>query len=184
MALEDAIRELTAAVKENTEAHAALSRVASAAAGGKKAEKPEPKEDEKSEDESAEDEAAKKKAAAAEKRRATAAKKKAEEAAKKKAAAPEATVSPEEFSKIVKGFLSGDDVEEDQREENKSRIRGAMDHLGLTALKDVNDDVTRAKIAAYIGVWSIGEDADFDEIDAKIDELNEGSESSDDDLDV
>jgi hypothetical protein len=174
MSLEDKIDALTAAIKENTAAHEAMTQVAVKAAGSKSTAKAETKAEETDTD-TDEDDAAAKKKAAAEKRKAAAAKKKKEEAAKKAAEESEAEIVTE-ISKVdlhakAKEFMSSDDSEE--RDAAKANFASALEHLGAAKLSEVDDD-DRARLATYINAWSAGsEKIDFEDLDEKIAEAGE-----------
>lgn len=185
MSIEEALAANTAALIENTAAHAKLAEVAMAAAGGKAAApaKAAPKEEPVEDEEEAPKETAaeKKKRLAAEKKKADAA-----AAAKKKAAAK--TEAPElvaempaaALHKIAAAFMS-DDLDEAERDANKANFVGGLAHLGAKKFSELSDDSERARLAAYIGYWTAGLDVDFEEIDGLIEALGEG-EGDDDPL--
>ncbi len=187
MSLEAAIAELTAAVKENTEAHAKLAEVAKATQQAKaapkkaapEAEKPEAEKPEAEKPEAEKPEAEKpapKKAAAKPK----AAPKKA--AAKPKAPTLSATVDRDEFKNAARAFMSAED--EETRDKNKANFAAALNHLGASKLTDV-DDEDLPRLAGYIAYWSAGLEVDFEEIDALLADMSsdEDDRASDEEAD-
>ena len=185
MSIEEALAANTAALIENTAAHAKLAEVAMAASGGKAAapskasEKAESTEEEEAPKETA---AEKKKRLAAEKKKkdaAAAAEKKAQAA---KAEKPElvAEMPAAALHKIAAAFMS-DDLDEELRDANKANFVGGLAHLGAKKFSELADDSERARLAAYIGYWQAGLDVDFNEIDGLIEALGDGEGEGDDD---
>lgn len=194
MSLEAQLAELTAAVKENTEAQMKLAAAATAAVSPRKADATpgtaKPAEKEETPETPEEDDAEAKKKAAAEKRKETAAKKKAEkEAAEKKAAAekaaekseteaPElsATVEMDDFKKQARAFMSPDDEEE--RDANKEKFAAALKHLGAGSLSKVDDD-DLPRLAGYVTYWQAGLDVDFEAVDEIVAGLSDEGDGED-----
>ncbi|MFU1607369.1 hypothetical protein ACM25O_13370 [Sulfitobacter pontiacus] len=182
MSIEEALAANTAALIENTKAHAKLAEVAMAAAGGKasastaeKAKVTETEEEEAPKETAAE----KKKRLAAEKAAAT--KKAAAEKAKaSKAKKPElvSEMTAAELHKIAAAFMS-DELDEAERDANKANFVGGLAHLGAKKFSELSDDTERARLAAYIGYWQAGLDVDFEEIDGLIEALDGGEEDDD-----
>lgn len=174
MNIEEALAANTAALIENTAAHAKLAEVAMAAAGGKSAaggkvtEKPKDEEEEEQTETAAE----KKKRLAAEKKAAAAAAAAAKE--KEQAEPPElvAEMTAAALHKIAAAFMS-DDLDEAERDENKANFVGGLNHLGAKKFSELADDSERARLAGYIGYWSAGLDVDFEAIDTLIEELGD-----------
>jgi len=180
MSLEQAMKDLAEAVRENTAAHAELAKVAVKASGQKA-----PAEPGKTEAEDAGAAEAKKKAAAekaAETRRKKAEQKKAEEkkAEEKKAEEPDETggtgeisaaeivteISAADLHTKARSWMGVDDAGE--RDTRKANLSGALKHLGVAKLSELTDD-DRAKVASYINAWDAGQEKiDFEAIDAKV----------------
>ncbi len=171
MSLEAAIAELTAAVRENTEAHAKLAAVAVAAS---KAGKDKPAAEVTG---SEEPKAEKPKAEKPKAERPKAEKPKAE----KPKAKPEVQTDVDEAAipGIAVGFLGTDD--ESVREDRKAKMRSALDHLGFKKASEIDNDEDRVKFATYVAYWSAGHEVDFEEIDALVAEAVGDSGSEDDD---
>ena len=175
MSLEQQIADLTAAVKENTAAHAKLAEVAAAAASTKPVEEKAPakkttaaKKTEESED-AAEEKTTTKKAPA---KKTTAKKTEKPELAK--------SVTAAKLKTAAGGYLKGDD--EEARDAAKTNFKAALDHLGATSLSGVDNNTDRAKLAGYIAYWQADLEVDFEEIDALIEGDGEGDGDEDDDL--
>ncbi|MEP2533502.1 hypothetical protein [Shimia sp.] len=183
MSLEQALAELTEAVKENTAQHAAFAEVAKKVATGKSSGEKAADTAESDAEKAKADAAAKKKADAAAKRKAAAAKKKAEAEAKAQEES-EADVVTEisvvDLRALAKEFMSSDEAEE--RDAAKARFGSALEHLGAEKLSEVDTDEDRAKLATYIKAWQAGEEDDdsafFEALDEKV-----GGGSDDDMLD-
>ena len=155
MSIEEALAANTAALIENTAAHAKLAEVATAAASGKPATSG-------AKDKPADDETPKE--TAAEKKKRLAAEKKAKEA-ETETEAPKlaASVTAAALKKAAGAFLQSDDEEE--RDANKANFIGALSHLGAKKLGDVDSGEDRARLAGYIAYWNAGLDVDFEAID-------------------
>lgn len=181
MALEKLIEDLIAALNANTTAHSKLADVAIAAAAEKTtkaaAEAPAKKAPAKKAEADEEDEEPKK----------APAKKTAEKAPAKKAPAkkkgPELVlkVKEDQIADIAVGFMSTDDEEE--REERKTKMRSALQHLGFKKATEIDNAEDRAKFASYLAFWAAGEDVDFEDIDEKIADALGGSDAEDEDED-
>ena len=181
MSLEEALAANTAALIANTEAHANLAAVATAATGGKATTKPtkeESKEEPEEQDEAPKETAAEKKKRLAAEKKAAAAKKAAADKKKEKPEL-EAEVTGAELHKIASAYLKGDD--EETRDTNKENFVGGLAHIGAGKLGEIESDTDRARLAAYIQYWTAGLDVDFDEIDALV-EAAGGDGEGDDDL--
>ncbi len=177
MALEDEmiglradLKENTAALKDNSAAHLALAKVATAAAGGKVSVV------------GATAAATTTKAVAdklvAEKPAAAAAKP-AAAAAAKPAAKPKAKVEPtlapavslDDLRAAAKDYLGSDDPA--IRDAGKANISAAFKHLGAGKLTEIESDEDRARLSAYIAFWTAGLEVNFEDIDAKVAALQE-----------
>ncbi|AIT13314.1 hypothetical protein DSS3P1_79 [Ruegeria phage DSS3-P1] len=178
MSIEAALAELTAAVKENTAAHAKLAEVAAAAAGGKAAAPAKAP---------AKDEApAEEKKPAAKAAAKPAAKAAAKKPAAKKVEPPElaGSVTHTEIAKIGAAFLKGDD--EEARDAAKSNFIAGLQHIGAAKLGEIDSDEDRARLAGYIAYWTAGLEVDFEAIDEIVlaaggDDEGSDDEGSDDD---
>ena len=174
MSLEEALRENTEALKENTAAHAELAKVAAAAAGKSATSKPtEDKETSVKDDPPKETAAQKKKRLAAEK--------KAKEAEAAKKAEAEKADEPELATEVSFDDLKKACAELLKDEGKKSDFMGALSHLGAKKLTEV-DEEDFPRLAAYVAYFSAGLDVDFENIDEKLAELADG-EGGDDPLD-
>ncbi len=172
MSIEEQLAELTAAVKENTEAHKALADVAKAAQGTKApAPAPGAAEEEEKAAPKTRSRAAKEKPGAEEK----AAPKTRSRAAAKKKTEPElpGSVDRAEFMKTARAFLSPDD--EEVMEANKEKFAAALDHLGASKMSAV-DDEDLPKLAGYIAYWNAGLEVDFEKIDGLVAEASGGTD--------
>ena len=171
MSLEAAIAELTAAVRENTEAHTKLAAVAVAAAKSGKAEKPAAEVTGSEEPKAEKPKAEKPKAE----------KPKAEKPAAKPKAKPPVQVDVDQAATpgIAVAFLSTDD--EADRDARKAKMRSALDHLGAKKASEIDNDEDCVKFATYVAYWTAGHEVDFEEIDALVAEALDGSGSEDDD---
>lgn len=179
MSLEQAIAELTAAVKENTAVHRDFAEIAKQASGKKAPAKAAAKAEEPAEQEAPAEEKAEEKKPAAK----PAAKKPAAEkpAAKKEAAEPEISgdVSWDDLKGVCKAFMRGDD--EETRELAKKRMRAAFDHLGIDGLPEIEDkDEERARLAAYVAYWNAGQKVVFERVDEAVAELADAGDGDTD----
>jgi len=175
MSLEQAIKELTEAVRENTAAHQELVAVAKKTAAGKAPAKSAPATDEGE----GEAEAPAKKAPA---KKAPAKKAPAKKApAKKKDPEVVTEIEAKALRAKAKDWMSVDDA--DERDARKERFAAALNHLGAAKLSDL-DDEDQAKMASYINVWEAGEEIeDFEAIDALVEEKVGGDDGDSDDGD-
>jgi len=174
MNIEQALAENTAALIANTAAHAKLADVAMAATSGKSvAQTKTESADTGADDEVKETAAEKKKRLAAEKKTA-AAKAKAET---KLPEVPElvAEMPAAELHVIAAAFMA-DELDEESRDANKANFVGGLAHLGAKKFSALTDDSERARLAAYIGLWSAGLDVDFEAVDEQIAALSEGDD--------
>lgn len=175
MALETEMAALTAALKENTAAHMALTKVAAAAAGSKT-------------------EAAPKAGAKPPVEKAPAAKTPAAKAPAAKAPASKAPAAkkaklPEIFGEVDKAtlvaasraYLATDD--EDELEARKANMVAAYEHLGVKKISDLADDAERAKLFAYIAYWTVAAEVDFEELDELVGEQVSDEDEEEDDGD-
>lgn len=178
MSIEEALAANTAALIENTAAHARLADVAVAASGGKPAaDKPADKpkaETPKDDGEKPETAAAKKKRLAAEKKAKEAAAAAEAEAAEEEAPgeAPElvAEVTAADLHTQASAFMSKE-LDAEVLDANKANFVGGLAHLGAKKFSELSDDSERARLSAYIGYWEAGLDVDFTAIDEAIEAL-------------
>lgn len=150
MSIEEEIRELTSAVKENTAAHKQLGKIAratSAKAGGDTTAPAEKSTSGKS--------ASKK---------ATGTKAAAKKDDVKADAEVKTEVSDAELRTLARDFMSKDNDGE-TRDKNKANFAAALKHLGGENLSGVTED-DRPRLFVYITRWNEGEKVDFEEVDA------------------
>lgn len=193
--IEDLLKELTAAVRENTEAmregnavrakavDAATSKLAGVKAKTEPAEEAEEKavrgRPPRSTSKTEEKAPAKGKADA---------KAEAKAPAKGKGKAKEdttiaTTVSLAEVRKIGGDYLAVED--EDQRDERKAQIKAALAHLGFAKTAEIDNNADRCRYAEYVKRWLRGEEFDFEDVDAEVEaalEADGGDEEDDEEV--